>query len=80
MQDPAQAKEVIGRTAQLTVHPVIGQAASADAKPSKKDNLVVSSTETGETLELGPPALSGNEIDGADAVQPQQSLGWEPRH
>ena len=27
VQDPAQAKEVIGRTAQLTVHPVIGQAA-----------------------------------------------------
>ena len=28
VQDPAQAKEVIGRTAQLTVHPVIGQADS----------------------------------------------------
>ena len=26
VQDPDQAKEVIGRTAQLTVHPVIGQA------------------------------------------------------
>ena len=77
VQDPAQAKEVIGRTAQLTVHPVIGQAESPDAKPSKKDNLVVSSSESGETLELGPAALSGNEINGADAVQPQQSVGWE---
>ncbi|MET1060348.1 MAG: protein translocase subunit SecD, partial [Nocardioides sp.] len=77
VQDPAQAKEVIGRTAQLTVHPVIGQAASPDAEPSKKDNLVVSSKETGETLELGPAALSGNEIKGADAVQPQQGVGWE---
>ena len=77
VQDPAQAKEVIGRTAQLTVHPVIGQAASPEAKPSAKDNLVVSSKETGESLELGPAALSGNEINGADAVQPQQGVGWE---
>ncbi len=77
VQDPDQAKEVIGRTAQLTVHPVIGQAASADAEPTKKGNVVRPDTESGENLELGPAALTGNEINGADAVQPQNGIGWE---
>jgi SecD/SecF fusion protein len=77
VQDPAQAKEVIGRTAQLTVHPVIARVESLDAKPSKPANLVVGTEETGEILELGPAQLTGDEIDGADAVQPQQAVGWE---
>ena len=41
VQDPAQAKEVIGRTAQLTVHPVVARVQSLETKPSKPGNLVV---------------------------------------
>ena len=77
VQDPEQAKEVIGRTAQLTVHPVIGQAQQADEDPDTSTKSNVQDTETGEILQLGPAALSGAEINSADAVQPQQGVGWE---
>lgn len=77
VQDPEQAKEVIGRTAQLTVHPVIGQAQQADEEPDTTKRSAIRDAETGEVLQLGPSALSGAEINGADAVQPQQGVGWE---
>lgn len=76
VQDPEQAVAVIGKTAQLTIHPVIGQAQSPDAKPSKKANRIVPD-EDGVPLELGPESLTGNEISGADAVQPQNGVGFE---
>jgi len=34
VQDPAQAREVIGRTAQLTIHPVLADRAPADPVPA----------------------------------------------
>ncbi|HXH80394.1 protein translocase subunit SecD [Nocardioides sp.] len=72
------AKERIGQTAQLSVHPVIATAASADAEPSKKDNLVLPD-EDGTFLEVGPVVLQGDEITGASAVQPDGSVGWAVR-
>jgi SecD/SecF fusion protein len=41
VQDPRQAVETIGRTAQLTIHPVVQAVAAADAEPSEKGNLVL---------------------------------------
>jgi SecD/SecF fusion protein len=70
------AEEALGQTAQLTIHPVIGQAQSPDAEP-RGDNVIYEDVESGEVLELGPAALSGDEINSADAVQPQQGVGWE---
>ncbi|WP_110206622.1 protein translocase subunit SecD [Nocardioides daejeonensis] len=76
VQDPDQAKEVIGKTAQLSVHPVVAAAAGPDAKPSKEGNVIVPDEDGTSFLELGPSVISGNEIKSADAVQPQQSIGW----
>ncbi len=75
LQDPEQAKEVIGKTAQLTVHRVVGQVASLDAEPSEKGNMVVAD-EDGTPLELGPTEIAGAQIKGADGVLPQDSLSW----
>ncbi|WP_067435633.1 protein translocase subunit SecDF [Nocardioides jensenii] len=77
LQDPERAVEAIGKTAQLSVHPVVGPAASKDAKVTKKGDEIFQDTESGEFLEVGPTALTGNDITSANAVQPQNSVGWE---
>ncbi|MEV4008866.1 protein translocase subunit SecD [Nonomuraea angiospora] len=62
--DPRQAAEVIGRTAQLAFHPVLGD--EGDVRD-----------ENGGRLRLGPAAITGDGI--ADAVQqsdPQRGPGW----
>ncbi|HEX8628029.1 MAG TPA: protein translocase subunit SecD, partial [Catenuloplanes sp.] len=74
--EPRQAAEVIGRTAQLSFRPVRGPAASAPAAtPPPGDELVVPD-ERGNTLRLGPVALSGQQIDGARAGT-EQLGGWQ---
>jgi SecD/SecF fusion protein len=75
VQDPRQALDVLGRTAQLTVHPVVATAAGPNAKPSKPGNLIYPD-ETSGYLEVGPVAMDGNEITGAQAEMPQQSVDW----
>ncbi|MFM6847791.1 MAG: protein translocase subunit SecD, partial [Terrabacter sp.] len=69
-----EAEDRIGTTAKLTVHEVLATAA-ADAKPSKKGNEVLPSDQ-GDTLEVGPTVIQGEEISGASAVQRQQSVDW----
>ncbi len=74
VQDPREAADTIGRTAQLTVHPVAGIAAEGD-KPGAGETLIAD--ESGQVLRLGPPALTGDKI--ADAVagtDPSQGAGW----
>ena len=44
-------------------------------KPSKKGNQILPSDQ-GDTLEIGPTVLQGDDITGADAVQRDQSVGW----
>ncbi|MGI8645194.1 MAG: protein translocase subunit SecD [Nocardioides sp.] len=75
VQDPREAVATIGRTAQLTMHPVIATAASADAEPSEEGNLVLPD-EGGGFLELGPTALEGEDITGADAQQDVNAVDW----
>ena len=72
-EEAQEAEESIGRTAQLTAHEVIGVVQDPEAEPSKKGNLVLPSDQ-GDTLEIGPPVLSGEDVTGAEAVQREQSL------
>ncbi|WP_433297683.1 protein translocase subunit SecD [Pseudonocardia sp. CA-142604] len=59
VQDPAEAADVLGRTAQLTIHPVLGAASPGTAR--------VLPDEDGTALALGPPALAGEDVSGARA-------------
>jgi len=67
--DPQEAAEVIGRTAQLSFHPVEGLAEKGD-----KDALP---DESGQWLKLGPAAVSGEGVsDAAPQSDPQRGPGW----
>lgn len=74
-EEAQAAEERIGKTARLSVHPVVATVASADAEPSKKGNLVVPD-DGGGFIEVGPTALEGEEITGASAATPQNGVGW----
>jgi SecD/SecF fusion protein len=81
--DPDEAVEVIGRTAQLAFHPVLGVAEPAPEEPTTtqrpagRDELVLAD-EDGARLRLGPAALTGEAVGDAQAVlDPQTSTRWE---
>jgi SecD/SecF fusion protein len=71
VQDPAQALEVLGRTAQLTVHPVVGAGAEA-----AEDQIALASPE-GVPLLLGPAVMTGEGIKGAQSAQSPRGAGHE---
>jgi SecD/SecF fusion protein len=78
VQDPREAAEVIGKTAQLTFHPVTasgipGQPAGEDLKPPEGGQVL--NDEAGTPLALGPVALDGQAIGGAEAVLDTQQGG-----
>ena len=75
VQDPAEAAEVVGRTAQLTFHPATGAPEQAPA-PTEGEEVdpsgpAVLPDETGAPLSVGPAALTGEGVGGA-SVQQQQ--------
>ncbi|PJJ55919.1 SecD/SecF fusion protein [Mumia flava] len=72
VQDPRKAAEVIGQTAQLEFHNVVGPAGE-NAEPG--DNQQVVDDEDGNPILVGPPLLDGNGIDDASFGQPQDSIG-----
>ncbi|MQA02678.1 MAG: protein translocase subunit SecD [Streptosporangiales bacterium] len=72
VQDPREAAEVIGRTAQLSFHPVKGIAPEGQ-KPELGKGERVLPDEAGQRLLLGPSALSGDEVKGAESVIDQQT-------
>jgi len=78
VQDPRKAAEVIGQTAQLTFHPVLGisgpEATPAPDAPVTAGELALPD-ESGQPLRLGPAALSGEGVGGADAAIDSQGLG-----
>ncbi|MFJ8537263.1 protein translocase subunit SecD [Streptomyces sp. NPDC093591] len=81
VQDPREAAEVIGRTAQLTVHPVRGATDKQDenkGKPAKDGSRTLADPDQkGAFLELGPTALTGEGVKDAEAVLDQQTMsGW----
>lgn len=69
VEDPEEAVEVIGRTAQLEFRPVLGSATSTSTTTEgdavAEDDFFES--EDGERLRLGPPAVTGEALGSATA-------------
>ncbi|WP_282794471.1 protein translocase subunit SecD [Streptomyces sp. CC224B] len=79
VRDPREAAAVIGRTAQLTVHPVTGETDRAGrAEPAADGSRTLPDPDRpGGHLKLGPTVLTGDGVKNADAVLDQQTLnGW----
>ncbi|AUS80633.1 protein translocase subunit SecD [Actinoalloteichus sp. AHMU CJ021] len=83
VQDPEEALETIGRTAQLTIHPVVGLAPPEESTPPEGDSdqeqtgELVLPDESGQRLQLAPAAMTGEAINRATArLDGQQGLGW----
>jgi SecD/SecF fusion protein len=79
--DPKEATEVIGRTAQLAFHPVLGLAEPGEpattAPPVDGDGLVLAD-EGGGRLRLGPAAVGGEAVGDARAeLDPQLQTRWQ---
>ncbi len=75
LQEPQEASEALGATAQLTFHAVQGLAGRGQQQPSG-DGIVLAD-EDGQRLRLAPSALTGDGVDGADALtDAQQGPGW----
>ncbi|MEO3977944.1 protein translocase subunit SecD [Streptomyces sp. CAU 1734] len=78
VRDPREAAEVIGRTAQLTFHPVKEATAGPASTAAADGSRVLADPDTaGGFLSLAPPALTGEEVKDAEAVlDTQGGLGW----
>ncbi|MFJ6854621.1 protein translocase subunit SecD [Streptomyces sp. NPDC091271] len=79
VQDPRQAAEVIGRTAQLSFHSVLGAGAQEqkDAETEAAGDGPTLPDEQGGLLDLGPTQLSGAGVEDATAnFDAQQGTGW----
>lgn len=79
VQDPEKAAEVLGRTAQLTVHPVLGGAEGPKPAARSGDTAGerVLPDESGQPLRLKAAGLTGQDVKGADAAfDPQGGAGW----
>ncbi|EGX55016.1 bifunctional preprotein translocase subunit SecD/SecF [Streptomyces zinciresistens K42] len=80
VQDPAEAADVLGRTAQLTFHRVLGTAGPADgsAPPeAKRQRPLVLPDESGQALRLDAAALTGADVGEAAARFDAQGGGWQ---
>jgi SecD/SecF fusion protein len=73
-EEAQEAEERIGTTAKLTIHEVLATA-QAEQEPTKEGNEILPSDQ-GDTLEVGPTVIQGEEITGASAVQRDQSVEW----
>jgi len=77
VQDPREAAAVIGKTAQLTFHPVIAAVDPATGEPKPKAGQQVLADEDGGRLLIGPSALTGEGVGDAQAgTDPQTGGGW----
>ncbi|MFF7315670.1 protein translocase subunit SecD [Streptomyces albogriseolus] len=75
VQDPRKAADVLGRTAQLSVHPVKGPGTGDAAKLPQGERVLPD--ESGERLHLGKAALSGQDVKSAESrFDPQSGAGW----
>ncbi|WP_308202840.1 protein translocase subunit SecD [Crossiella sp. SN42] len=74
VQDPKEAVAVLGRTAQLTMHPVLGMAAP-ETKPGPGEKVLPD--ESGMPLRLAPAALTGENVSGASSGPVPQGVGWQ---
>jgi SecD/SecF fusion protein len=70
LQDPREAAEVVGRTAQLSFHPVTGLGGAGDGKPDLVD-------ESGQPLTVGPVAVQGDQVQSSSpGNDPASGVGW----
>ncbi|MER6563363.1 protein translocase subunit SecD [Streptomyces sp. NPDC001027] len=80
VQDPRKAADVLGRTAQLTFHQVLGTADDADGTSDslpKRPHEQVTADESGRPLRLRAAALTGKDVAKAAARFDQQTgAGW----
>ena len=77
LQDPREAAKVIGKTAQLSFHPVLGLAGPKDKAGKGKEGERIVADESGQRIRIGPVALPGDEVEGADpGNDPSQGTGW----
>ncbi|WP_415961513.1 protein translocase subunit SecD [Streptomyces sp. 021-4] len=78
VQDPRQAAAVIGRTAQLSFHEVLGAVPTGtDTAPEAGEKRLILPDEQGTRLDLGPVRLSGAGVKDATAFfEAQQAAGW----
>ncbi|MGH2747837.1 MAG: protein translocase subunit SecD [Actinomycetota bacterium] len=75
--DPDEALEVIGRTAQLTFHPVVDVVARGGRQGRGRDRLVLPD-EDGARLQLAPAELTGDAVGDAEAIIDTQLGGaWQ---
>ncbi|MFJ9614347.1 protein translocase subunit SecD [Streptomyces noursei] len=77
LDDPDEAAAVLGRTAQLTVHPVLGTGPGPRSAPADPNAGPFLPDDTGTPLRLGPPALTGAEVQRAKAeFDAESGSGW----
>lgn len=68
LDDPEQAIEVIGRTAQLTFHGVLGAGDVTGDPGELPDGVQRVTTEDGEVLDLAPAVVTGADVSDAMAL------------
>jgi SecD/SecF fusion protein len=77
VQDPREAAQVIGRTAQLTFHPVIEALPATAETPKLTEGQQLVNDESGQKVIIGKESLTGNGVGSAEAVtDPQRGGGW----
>ncbi|MFD9137144.1 protein translocase subunit SecD [Streptomyces bottropensis] len=80
VQDPAEAAEVLGRTAQLTFHRVLGTTTATDATDKDAPRQArerVLADESGQLLRLEAASLTGENVEEAAArIDQQTGAGW----
>ncbi|GAB3263458.1 protein translocase subunit SecD [Kineosporia babensis] len=85
VQDPREAAEVVGRTAQLTFHPVVNAdpppAAEAEGEEAPEEKLEEGQQrlvdEDGMPLVIGPQVMTGEGVsDAAGVTDPTRGGGW----
>lgn len=80
VRDPKKAADVLGRTAQLTFHPVLGttdDGADTSLQPPKRPGERLLPDESKTPLRLGPASLTGEDVKEAAARFDQQGgAGW----
>ncbi|WP_267241807.1 protein translocase subunit SecD [Streptomyces sp. PR69] len=78
VQDPREAAETIGRTAQLTIHPVREMTAGPPSGPDADGARTLPDPDApGRFLRLDPPVVTGDGVKDAEAVLDTSSgNGW----
>ncbi|MGV9315325.1 protein translocase subunit SecD [Streptomyces sp. NPDC003691] len=78
VDNPREAAAAIGRTAQLSFHPVERAVAGPAGAPASDGSRVLADPDApGSFLALAPPALTGSGVKNAEAVlDPASGRGW----